>query len=134
MTTASALVTALAVMCSLVATVAVAYTLRQALQDLVRAHDRDALRRDAQLSAVLDRFQAIRWEDLAAIRTIDDPTQVGGFLSPDDQAAEAEATDNEPSLWGQLSALRPVYEMDENERQLLEEDFPEDFKAEENPA
>jgi hypothetical protein len=129
MITALSIIAALAVVCSLVATVFVAVTFREALRELSRAHSIDSARRDEMLSATLDRFQAIRWEDLAAMRSLDDTSDEGGFLSPEDQQAEADqfVEVDEQVRWGPLSRLRRANELSDAEQELLEEDFPDEF-------
>lgn len=124
--TALSIIAALAIMCALASTVFVAVTFRQALRDVARDRQRDSERRDAQLSAVLDRFQAMRWEDLAAMRTIEDPED-GGFLTPEEQRQEAGIEVDDQVRWGPLSRLRAANSMTETEEALLAEDFPDDF-------
>jgi hypothetical protein len=126
-----AIIAALAVTCLLVALVFVTVTFRQALRDLSRVIVAQNTRHNEQMSSLLDRFQAIRWEDLAAMRSIEDTSQMGGFLTPEQQAAEA--SDDEPtqaSRWGPLSRLGKPDVSDE-EQALLDEDFPDDYPARE---
>lgn len=128
MITALAIIAAVSVVCSLVSSVHIAVTFRQALLEMSRARDRDSERRDAQLSAVLDRFQAIRWEDLAAMRSIDDTSEAGGFFSPEEQREEGLVEVEEAERWGPLSRLRVLNEQEQAEQELLAEDFPDEEK------
>jgi hypothetical protein len=124
--TAAVIITAFAVVCLSIATVCVTVIFRQALRDMSHAYNVQSARHDDQLSRLLDRFQAMRWEDLAAMRTIEDPED-GGFLTPEEQREEAGVEVDEQVRWGPLSRLRAANDMSEAERALLEEDFPEDF-------
>jgi len=129
--TALLILAALSVMCSLASTVSVALIFRQTLRETSRANERDSIRRDEQLSRLMDRFQAIRWEDLAALRSIQDTTEEGGFLTPAEQAAEAGAVEVEESeRWGPLSRLRAITDQEKLEQSLLEEDFPDESRDE----
>jgi hypothetical protein len=128
MMTALTIIAALAVICSIITTVVVSVTLRQALRDMSRDRQLESTRRDAQMSALLDRFQAIQWEDLAAMRALEDTTDEGGFLTPAEQAAESVVEIDEPGRWGPLSRLKVASNLSDNERQLLEEDFPDESR------
>jgi hypothetical protein len=89
-------------------------------------------RHDEQMSAMLDRFQAIRWEELASLRALGDTTDQGGFLSPDDQVAEAQAVElDDQQRWSPTSRLRRTQELSKEEQALLAEDFPEDYPSRE---
>jgi hypothetical protein len=130
MMTALTIIAALAVVCSIIAIVVVSVTFRQALYAMSRAHERRDERHDERLSAILDRFQAIQWEDLAAMRSLQDTTDEGGFLTPAEQAAESVVEIDDQIRWGPASRLRAAAGLSDTERQLLEEDFPDDFAAE----
>jgi len=130
-TTALVIIAASALGVSFALSVLMTVTLRQALQDLVRMFDRESTRRDAQMSALLDRFQAIRWEDLIAVRAYEGTDQ-GGFLSPEDQQAEIQAqsvTVDEQVKWGPLSRFQRQKDLSDAEQALLAEDFPDDYPA-----
>ena len=126
-----AIISALSVTCLLVALVFVTVTFRQALRDLSRVIVSQSRRHDEQMSALLDRFQAIRWEDLAAMRSLKDTTDEGGFFTPEDQRAEGEVQVQEPQRWGPMSRLRREQDLSDAETELLKEDFPEDYPARE---
>jgi hypothetical protein len=86
------------------------------------------IRHGKRMEGLLDRFQAIKWEDLAALRSIEDADE-GGFMTPTEQRGESgEMRIEEPGRWGALSALNDRLRLSEEERALLEEDFPEDFE------
>jgi len=127
-----AIISALSVTCLLVALVFVTVTFRQALRDMSRVIVSQSRRHDEQMSAMLDRFQAIRWEELASLRALGDTTDQGGFLSPDDQVAEAQAVElDDQQRWSPTSRLRRTQELSKEEQALLAEDFPEDYPSRE---
>ena len=120
------IIAVLAVSCSFIATVFVTVSFRQALRDMSRANNQRDERHDVMMSATLDRFQAIRWEDLAAMRALADTTDEGGFLSPQEQRDEADTQIIPPDRWSPVSRRAAADALDENEQQLLEEDFPDE--------
>jgi hypothetical protein len=63
------------------------------------------------------------------MRSLDDTSDEGGFLSPEDQQAEADqfVEVDEQVRWGPLSRLRRANELSDAEQELLEEDFPDEF-------
>jgi hypothetical protein len=127
--TASVIITTVAVICLLTSNVVSSLIFREALRDMSRDRALSDERRDAQMSAMLDRFQAIKWEDLVAVRAYESAEQVGGFLTPAEQAAEAVTEIDEQMKWGPLSRLQAVREQEEAEQALLAEDFPDDYPA-----
>lgn len=73
------------------------------------------------MSSLLDRFQAIRWEDLASLRALAETGEEGGFVSPEEQRGEV--TVEEPGRWGHLSRLSERLRLTEEEQAMLDEDF-----------
>jgi hypothetical protein len=68
---------------------------------------------------LLDRLMTVRWEDLIALRSVEEP-EIGGFFSPDEQ--DEPTVKVEAGMWGHLSALRE--RMSNEEQAMLDEDFP----------
>lgn len=126
-----AIIATLAVTCLLVALVFVTVTFRQALRDLSRVIVVQNARHAEQMSAMLDRLHAIRWEDLAAMRAMQDTTDEGGFLTPDEQRGEAEVQVDDQQRWNPAARLQRATALSEEETKLLAEDFPEDYPAQE---
>jgi hypothetical protein len=62
----------------------------------------------------------IKWEDYVATQQLDEAEE-GGFFTPDEQAPTVEV--QEAGRWGHLSRLRDLTEAEENEQELLKEDF-----------
>jgi len=123
------IIAAIAVVCAFVVTVFVTVTFRQALRDMSRMMIAQSVRHNDQMSALLDRLQTIRWEDLVALRSIDD-TPDGGFLTPEEQREEQandETEVTEQVRWGPLSRLRATQGANAAEQALLDEDFPDDY-------
>jgi len=78
-------------------------------------------------SGLLDRFQAIRWEDLASLRAIDE-NEEGGFYPPTED--EDEPGQTAPGQFNGLRELNERMRLTNEEQQLLAEDFPEEMSAE----
>lgn len=97
-------------------TVLVSHALANAFRALDQMHERSA----QQMSGLLDRFQAIRWEDLAALRSIEEPDD-GGFIPPTPRKPPA-VDDDDPGQWGSLG---PIPRADAEEALLISEDFPD---------
>jgi hypothetical protein len=69
---------------------------------------------------------AIKWEDYAAIRSVDED-QVGGFYPPSfGEQEEAGEVTLETTKWGHLSRTKERMEALENEETLINEDFDEE--------
>lgn len=94
-------------------TVLVSKALSSAFSTLNAMHARSG----KQMDSVLDRLVALDWEKLAALRSIDEPTE-GGFYSPDEQLAPVEV--QPPARWGSIQSM-----FTEDEEALLAEDFDE---------
>lgn len=99
--------------------VAIAVLVSKALARAFRALDKMHARSGQQIDSLLDRLAAIRWEDLAALRSVDEPDS-GAFITPEEQADEVEQI-FPPPKWGALTALRD--KMTKEEEDLLAEDF-----------
>jgi len=103
--------------------VLITVTFRRALQDVLRNTDRMNERDSRRLQGVLDRFQAIKWEDLLAMRVTEEEAQTGGFFTPGE---DEEGGQEEPDKrWGIVSAMRLREERAANEETLILEDFDE---------
>jgi hypothetical protein len=126
-----AIIAALSVTCLLVALVFVTVTFRQSLRDLSRVIVAQNARHADQMSALLDRFQAIRWEELASLRAIQDTTDEGGFLTPQDQRDEVAVEVDDQMRWSPASRLQKAQDLSDAEKALLAEDFPEDYPVRE---
>lgn len=126
MTTATVIFTLFVVILSLSACVAIAVISRQASTDAIRINaqliDATLRKLGEQQSSLLDRFQAIKWEDLAAMRTLEDTDEFGGQTLPTyGTEEETEIEQHRPSPWGALRMEPPADDAD-----LLREDFPEE--------
>jgi hypothetical protein len=102
----------------------VAQAFRQALATLSRANERTELRHQQHLDTVLDRLMTIKWEDYAAVRTIDED-QVGGFFpqgSGEDDEGETEII---TPTWGHLHKTSERLRASAEEAILIDEDFDE---------
>ena len=127
--TASQTLAIIVPICVLVAVVLVALIVSQAHQRTLATLDSMHNRSQAALDKTLDRLMAIRWEDFVAMQSFEDD-DVGGFIAPEDQAEEnGEVIIEEPGQWGALSRLQQRSEALENERRLIDEDFPEERLA-----
>jgi len=115
--------------CVLVAVVLIALIVSQAHQRTLSTLNSMHNRSSALLDKSLDRLMAIRWEDFVAMQSFEDE-DVGGFIAPEDQAEEdGEVIVEEPGQWGALSRLQQRSEALENERRLIDEDFPDERVA-----
>jgi hypothetical protein len=96
----------------------------QALTDAFRTLDHMHERSQKNLDKVLDRLMTIRWEDYVATQAMSEEEE-GGFFTPEEQREEQPGMVEveEPGLWGHLSGLRSRAEVDEEETQILREDF-----------
>lgn len=120
--TASVIISIVALIVTSTTAIAVTVLVSQALSNAFRALSDMHERAGKQQSQLLDRFQAIRWEDLAALRSVDE-TDEGGFFPPTEDAEPGEVTQELPGRWGSLSALRE--RLSKEEQALLDEDFDE---------
>ena len=112
--------------CVLVAVVLVAVIVSRAHKETLSTLNSMHNRSSALLDKSLDRLMAIRWEDFVAMQSYD-TDDVGGFISPEEQKEEVgEVAIEEPGQWGALAQLQRLSEAQENERKLLDEDFPEE--------
>jgi hypothetical protein len=134
--TATVIIAAIGMIVSFAAMIWVTVTLRQSLREMShdhtimnQRHEHQINRYDSQMAALLDRLTTIKWEDYVALRSIQDDGEVGGFLTPEQQAQEvSEDTQvmvQEPGRWGPLSRQRQAETLSDTEKLLLEEDFPE---------
>jgi hypothetical protein len=110
---------------------AMLYERSRSLAKLVSYIEHDAIRHDQQIERLLDRLTTIRWEDFAALTSIQDKDEQGGFLTPEEQATEAnqEVSVTEPGRWGPLSRASRANSLTMQEQQLLDEDFPPENRA-----
>lgn len=110
--------------------VTVAVIVRRVLTEAFRALNSSNVAHQKQMSGLLDRFQAISWEDLASLRASED-AELGGFEAPavgvrieeDDEVTEVLGV---RGPWGTVQALSDRLRADREERGLLEEDFDEE--------
>lgn len=128
--TVAVLIGAMAMILLVVTAVAALHIIRQASADSFRALERLDARHEKSLQTVLDRLMTIKWEDFAAVKTLDDDeNEETGFIAPHrDDEGEVEIEDGR---WGHLSTLRERLRLTDEEDQLLREDFPEDYATEE---
>lgn len=97
-------------------------TSEKALDTLDSLHKRQS----EQLDKTLDRLMTIRWEDLVALTEVQQADE-GGFIPPSEQGEDEEESD---TRWAHLRRLRPgALELNEEERALLNEDFPDAAEA-----
>lgn len=121
---ASVLISIVALILTCATAISVTVLVSRALTSAFRALDSMHKRAGDQQSQLLDRFQAIRWEDLAALRSTSD-AEDGGFFPP------LTVVDVEPGLveqhtkglWGRMGNHQT--ELTDDEAELLAEDFPE---------
>jgi hypothetical protein len=148
MDTASVIITAFAVMCLLVSSVVYAVLLFRALQQVSRTLVTIMNQYADQQSQLLDRFQAIRWEDLMTLRSIQDSEdEEGGFFEPSDSPITFQSSNGQVLIeddtppeedyvevlepgWGSLSEANRRARVLAEEQALLEEDFPEEMTDE----
>jgi len=105
--------------------VLITVTFRRALQDVLRNTDRMNERDSRRLQGVLDRFQAIKWEDLLAMRVTEEEAQTGGFFTPGEDDGEEGGQEQPNERWGIVSAMKLREERAANEETLIMEDFDE---------
>jgi hypothetical protein len=105
----SLLIGIIALILSISVHVTVAAIVRRALTEAFRALNLSNDAHQRQMSGLLDRFQAIAWEDLAALRATED-AELGGFEAPtvgvrvtdeDDEATEIQVR----GPWGTIRGL-----------------------------
>ncbi len=117
-----------------VVTVRVTAAFSRSLSNVYLALERIESRYEKQTSDLLDRLMTIRWENYAAIKT-DDGGEEGEFILPqalrEDDDEDGGQTGGQ---WGALASLRDRMAISDEERALLEEDFPEEFGREEDDA
>src|SRR5215831_15119622 len=123
-TTATVVIAILAVTVLFIVTLMIAATFRQVLTRIADARDTENAMRDAQLQRLLDRFMAIRWEDYVSMQAMQETPEEGGFLTPEEQHAEAETQVIEGERWGPLSRKAQDQQLSDTEQKLLDEDFP----------
>jgi len=100
-----------------------ALALRQSVRDFAQQLDALDQRRLAEVQSLLNRLMTIRWEDFIAVEETT-AEQEGGFFPPGEESEEETMV---TQSWGALSQTRRRADiLDENEQQLLMEDFPED--------
>jgi hypothetical protein len=98
---------------------------QRTLSTLNSMHERSQV----SLDKALDRLMTIHWEDFVAVQAYETEEE-GGFISPEEQrAGNGEVTVEEPGQWGALAQLQRRSEALDNERKLLEEDFPDERTA-----
>jgi hypothetical protein len=83
-------------------------------------------RHERHLDTVLDRLMAIKWEDYAAIRSTIEGDQEGGFYPPTSGTEEDTAViEVEGGKWGRLGSMAERLRLNEEEAQIVDEDFDE---------
>lgn len=127
--TASQVLSIVVPICVLAGVVLVAVIVSQAHQRTLSTLNSMHERSQASLDKTLDRLMTIRWEDFVAVQAYENDDE-GGFIAPEDQRSEnGEVVVEEPGRWGALAHLQMRSEALENERRLLEEDFPDERTA-----
>lgn len=112
--------------CVLVTVVLVALIVSRAHKETLSTLNSMHNRSSALLDKSLDRLMTIRWEDFVSMQSYETEDE-GGFISPEEQKEEVgEVSIEEPGQWGALAQLQKLSEAQENERKLLDEDFPEE--------
>lgn len=128
--TATVIIATLAIVCTFATMLWATVTLRQALREMSRASTRRDERHDAQIGVLLDRLSTIKWENYVALSSIRDSEEEGGFLTPEEQATEANVSPvvqvQESDRWGSLSRQRQLDHLSDTEQALLAEDFPDE--------
>lgn len=106
---------------------AMLYERSKSLSKLVLFIEHESMRHDAQIERLLDRLTTIKWEDFAALTSIQSSDEEGGFLTPEEQATESNPAVRvqEPGKWGPLSRSERTQELTAAEAALLAEDFPD---------
>lgn len=123
--TASVIIGIVALTGCVAISVSIAVVFSRALQGIVDAHSRRDELHAQHMNGLLDRFQAIRWEDLAALRSTSDAEE-GGFFPPiSDEVRDDTGVveQHRPGRWGSLSRV----ELNDEEAAMLAEDFPEEM-------
>jgi len=99
-----------------------ALALRQSVRDFAQMQSELDQRRQAEVQSLLNRLMAIRWEDFITVEETQTADE-GGFFPPEGPSEDDTMVGGQ---WGRLSNMRERAEaLEENERQLLLEDFPE---------
>jgi hypothetical protein len=104
---------------------AMLYERSRSLSKLVSYIEHESARHDQQIERLLDRLTTIKWEDFAALTTIQKDDDEGGFLTPEEQVTEAHTAVEEPGRWGPLSRAARSNNLTATEQDLLAEDFPD---------
>jgi hypothetical protein len=124
--TATELLAIVVPICVLVAVVLVAVIVSRTIKETLSTLNSMHTRSSALLDKSLDRLMAIRWEDFVAMQSYETEDE-GGFISPEEQKQEVgEVAIEEPGQWGALAQLQRLSDAQQNEQQLLDEDFPEE--------
>jgi hypothetical protein len=120
--TASVIISIIALILTTATSIAITVLVSRALSSAFRTLDTMHKRQVQQLSGLLDRFQAIKWEDLAALRGLEEPAE-GGFFPPASNREEAEGGQMVRTPFGSLMHRPEVQDIGEG---LLDEDFDDD--------
>jgi hypothetical protein len=103
------------------------HVIRQTSSDAFRALDRIESRSEKSLQTVLDRLMTIKWEDFAAVKSLEEDTS-GGFFAPVGGANTDEAGGQ--TITPAWASVRERLSLNDEERELLEEDFPAEMGVE----
>jgi hypothetical protein len=114
------LIAIIAVAVSFSTTVLIAVLSSRAVTDAYRTLDRAHQSHARQVDGLLNRLQAVRWEDFAALQTtLEEGADVGGYYPPED---ETETGQYRPNFLGNM---RRQSTNSSSEDTLIDEDFDE---------
>jgi hypothetical protein len=102
--------------------VLVTNTISGALAKVFLVLDRIDKRNSEGLQKTLDRLMTIDWERYAALRSMEDVEEEGGFAAPGESEDGGQLV---PNFLGRLT-LNTIPDLDAEEQALLDEDFPEE--------
>src|SRR5438105_6679562 len=122
MSWAALLISIVALILTVTTCVAVTVLVSRALTNAFSTLDSMHARNGQQVSSLLDRLAAIRWEDLVSLRSSEEPEE-GGFFAPGErEEVSVEITQELP--WPRFDKATSLATSRE-EQELLDEDFNE---------
>jgi len=124
--TASVIISIVALILMTAIGLVIANTLSGALAKAFLTLERIDKRNSEALQKTLDRLMTIDWEKFAALRSVEDETEEGGFSAPGEEEEE-EGGQLVPNFLGRMV---PSYtdDVSTEEQMLLNEDFPEEVR------
>jgi hypothetical protein len=120
--TASVIIGIVALILITIFGVLVAYMISKALSKAFLALDRIDERNSESLQKTLDRLMTIDWEKYAALRSMEDTSEEGGFAAPGEAEDGGQLV---PNFLGRMR-MTTMPDLDAEEQALLDEDFPEE--------